>query len=151
MADSRKPVAGHDCITTDIHRANLRHEDHLFRLDGIRQAPVETSADRRVITAELRNNRLLTFLYDEKPVDNQISSATPPMRPAPIPAALPSGRNGGGGATWTAVVAVSAASPPPNRPPRRWLKSRQSSSKSGGRRRFGVDGRLRLLTARTLR
>jgi len=65
-------------------------------LHRVGQTPVKTGADGGLVAAELRNDRLLTLLNDEKtstkkPVPSQINTATAAIRPTPIPALFMSG------------------------------------------------------------
>ena len=55
-----------DRVTPHVDRANLRHNHDFVALDGIRQAPIETSTDGRPVLAKLRDDGLLTLLHDEK-------------------------------------------------------------------------------------
>jgi hypothetical protein len=54
-----------DGVAPHIGRADLRHEDQLMALDGVRQAPVDACAHGALVLAELGDDGLLAFLHDE--------------------------------------------------------------------------------------
>ena len=64
--ESRSPVAWHDRVAADLHRAQLRDVDGLVGLERIRQAPLEAGIDRVAVAAERGDDGLLAFLHDEE-------------------------------------------------------------------------------------
>ena len=55
-----------DVVTANVNRPDLGHKNQLVTLNRVRHAPIETSADSRVVFAKLCDHSLLTFLHNEK-------------------------------------------------------------------------------------